>query len=213
MLKRHLAGPLAGALVAAALATAPLAPAQAAAPDGTDSLAALLAADGQALDSNWKDFDIVEAAVLTVAGAKPKTPLLALTKGKKRLTAFVPTDLAFRKLVADLTGTNPATEQATVDALLALADVDTIEAVLLYHVVVGDTLESPDVVAAAKKRTKVTMASGVTVRVKLKKGRVVIVDKDRDDTDAKAINKALDLNVGNRQVAHGINRVLRPLNL
>jgi uncharacterized surface protein with fasciclin (FAS1) repeats len=200
MHKRHLAGPLAGALVATAIATAPLAPAQAQRA-GTDSLAALLAADGQKLDKNWNDFDIVEAAVLTVAGAKSDTPLLALTDGKKRLTAFV------------LTGTAPKSEKATVDAILATYDVDTIESVLLYHVVAGKTLTSPKVVAAAKKGSKITMANGAKIKVKLQKGKVVLVDKDKNDRDARAIPKALDLNKGNRQVAHGIDRVLRPLDL
>jgi uncharacterized surface protein with fasciclin (FAS1) repeats len=213
MLKRHLAGPLAGALVATAIATAPLAPANAERAAGTDSLAALLAADGQKLDKNWKDFDIVEAAVLTVAGAKPKSPLLALTDGTKRLTAFVPTDQAFRKLVEDLTGTAPKSEKATVEAILATYDVDTIESVLLYHVVAGNTLTSPKVVAAAEKKQKITMANGAKVQVKLVKGKVVLVDKDKNDRDARAIPKALDLNKGNRQVAHGIDRVLRPLDL
>lgn len=213
MLKRHLAGPLAGALVATAIATAPLAPANAERAAGTDSLAALLGADGQELDNNWGDFDIIEAAVLTVAGAKPETPLLALTDGKKRLTAFAPTDKAFRKLVADLTGTAPTSEKATVDAILATYDVDTIESVLLYHVVAGKTLDSKKVVAAAKARQKITMANGAKIRVKLMKGRVVLVDKDKDDRDARAIPKLLDLNKGNRQIAHGINRVLRPIDL
>lgn len=213
MLKRHLAGPVAGALVAAALVTAPIAPANAQRAAGTDSLAALLAADGQKLDKNWKDFDIIEAAVLTVAGAKPETPLLALTDGKKRLTAFAPTDAAFRKLVEDLTGTAPKSEKATVDAILATYDVDTIEEVLLYHVVAGKTLNSTKVVAAAKKKQKITMANGATIRVKLMKGKVVLVDKDKNDRDARAIPKLLDLNKGNRQIGHGIDRVLRPLNL
>jgi uncharacterized surface protein with fasciclin (FAS1) repeats len=213
MLKRHLAGPVAGALVAAALVTAPIAPANAQRAAGTDSLAALLAADGQKLDKNWKDFDIIEAAVLTVAGAKPETPLLALTDGTKRLTAFAPTDAAFRALVKDLTGTAPKSEKATVDAILATYDVDTIESVLLYHVVAGKTLTSPKVVAAAKKKQKITMANGATIRVKLQKGKVVLVDKDKNDRDARAIPALLDLNKGNRQVAHGIDRVLRPLDL
>jgi uncharacterized surface protein with fasciclin (FAS1) repeats len=213
MLKRHLAGPVAGALVAAALVTAPIAPANAQRAAGTDSLAALLAADGQKLDKNWKDFDIIEAAVLTVAGAKPGTPLLALTDGTKRLTAFAPTDAAFRALVKDLTGTAPKSEKATVDAILATYDVDTIESVLLYHVVAGKTLTSPKVVAAAKKKQKITMANGATIRVKLQKGKVVLVDKDKNDRDARAIPALLDLNKGNRQVAHGIDRVLRPLDL
>ncbi|WP_457205297.1 fasciclin domain-containing protein [Nocardioides sp. P5_C9_2] len=213
MLKRHLAGPVAGALVAAALATAPIAPANAQRAAGTDSLGALLAADGQKLDKNWKDFDIIEAAVLAVADAKPSTPLLALVDGKKRLTAFAPTDAAFRALVTDLTGTAPKNEKDTVAAIVATYDIDTIESVLLYHVVAGATLTSTKVVAAAKKKQKITMANGATIRVKLMKGKVVLVDKDKNDRDARAIPMLLDLNKGNRQVAHGIDRVLRPLDL
>ena len=34
---------------------------------GTTSLASVLGADGQKFDENWKDFDIVEAAVYAVA--------------------------------------------------------------------------------------------------------------------------------------------------
>jgi uncharacterized surface protein with fasciclin (FAS1) repeats len=213
MLKRYLAGPLAGAIAAAALATAPVAPANAQQAGGTDSLATLLAADGQELDSNWNDFDIVEAAVLTVVAAKPDSPVALLTNGEKRLTAFIPTDRAFRRLVADLTGTAPASEQATVDAILATYDVDTIETVLLYHVVAGATLTSPKVLAAAKKHATITMASGGTVQVRIVDGRVVLADQDRNDANPRAIKRYLDLNRGNRQVAHGINRVLRPLDL
>jgi hypothetical protein len=41
----------------------------------------------------------------------------------------------------------------------------------------------------------------------------VLVDKDKDARDARAIPKFLDLNKGNRQVAHGLDRVLRPVDL
>ena len=43
---------------------------------------------------------------------------------------------------------------------------DTIEAVLLYHVVAGTTLTSPKVIKAAKKGTKLVTAQGGTVKVK-----------------------------------------------
>ena len=67
--------------------------------------------------------------------------------------------------------------------------------------------------AAAKKKQKITMANGATIRVKIMKGKVVLVDKDKNDRDARAIPMLLDLNKGNRQIAHGIDRVLRPLDL
>ena len=75
----------------------------------------------------------------TVLAAKPTSPVAVLADGSTRLTAFLPTDRAFRRLVRDLTGTAPATERA-VFAATATLGVDTIEQVLLYHVVPGQTL-------------------------------------------------------------------------
>ena len=65
------------------------------------SIAAVLSADGTRPDKNWKDFDITEAAVLAVLGAKPDSAVGLLTQGNKRATVFVPTDAAFRSLVRD----------------------------------------------------------------------------------------------------------------
>ncbi|WP_170285938.1 hypothetical protein [Nocardioides rubriscoriae] len=42
---------------------------------------------------------------------------------------------------------------------------------------------------------------------------VRLADLDRDDTGPRAILPLLDLDRGNKQVAHGINRVLRPIDL
>src|SRR5687768_16283231 len=69
---------------------------------GNTSLAEVLAADGQKLDKNWEDFDLVEAAVYAVLDAKPSSPVGLLADGKTRLTAFVPTDQAFRSFVKDI---------------------------------------------------------------------------------------------------------------
>ena len=87
----------------------------------------MLAADGTKFDHNWRDFDIVEKAVLTVLKAKPNSPVGVLTNGRKRVTAFIPTDAAFRRLVTDLTGTAPRTEGPR-SSRAGLADVDTLEA-------------------------------------------------------------------------------------
>ena len=40
---------------------------------------------------------------------------------------------------------------------------------------------------------------------------MTLVDQDPNSKDPKVI--VLDINKGNRQIAHGINRVLRPLDL
>ena len=183
-------------------------PEQARSQAGSRSLAAVLAAD-KGFDGNGKDFDILEKAVKTVLAAKPDSPVAVLADGRTRLTAFLPTDTAFRRLVHDLTGRRPRTERRTFRALVRLAGVDTIEAVLLYHVVPGMTLKSGQVAKLAG--TSLTTAGGGQVTVRVRDGRVVLVDQDHDDRNPRVV--AVDINRGNRQIAHAINRVLRPVDL
>ncbi len=114
----------------------------------------MLGADGQKFDENWKDFDIVEAAVYAVAAAKPKSPVLLLTDGTKRLTAFAPTDKAFRNLAQDLTGKTFTSEKKVFTTLAGLVDVDTLELVLLYHVVPGATITAAKAVKADGAKLK-----------------------------------------------------------
>jgi len=152
-------------LTATAIVAAGAAPAQAAPARGlgTTSLASVLGADGVKFDSNWKDFDIVEAAVYAVAAAKPDSPVLVLADGTKRLTAFVPTDKAFRNLVKDLTGKSYSSEKKVFTKLAGLVDIDTIETVLLYHVVPGATITAAKALQA--DGAKLATAAGVKLKV------------------------------------------------
>jgi uncharacterized surface protein with fasciclin (FAS1) repeats len=175
---------------------------------GNRSLAQVLAAD-KGFDHNWSDFDILEKAVLTVLAAKPDSPVKVLTQGGTRLTAFIPTDRAFRRLVRDLTGNAPRTERGTFRAIAHLAGVDTLEAILLYHVVPGATVTSNKVVKL--NGAALTTAQGGTVTVQIRGGNVRLVDQDHNARNPKVI--AVDINKGNRQIAHAINRVLRPIDL
>ncbi|MEV7430825.1 fasciclin domain-containing protein [Nocardioides sp. NPDC092400] len=193
--------------VAGAPAQAADAPAKAAKP-GTTSLAEVLAADGTKLDKNGKDFDLTEAAVLAVLDAKPGSPVRLLTQGGKRATAFIPTDKAFRLLVKDLKGFAPKTEAKTLKQVAKLG-VDTIETVLLYHVVAGKTLTSDKVLAA--EGSKVATAQGGSIKVHVIKGKVTLLDADKDDRNPRVV--VLDINKGNKQVGHAIDRVLRPVDL
>ena len=214
MLKRHLAGPVAGALVAAALATAPIAPANAQRAAGTDSLAALLAADGQKLDKNWKDFDILDAAVTAVLADDEDSAVAVLADGKTKLTAFAPTDKAFRMLVKDLSGKTYKSESRVVSWLAENAGLDTIETVLLYHVVPGKALDSKKVLKSNGAKLKTAAGSTFKVKVKTKPSvSVTLQDKDKNAQDPMANLDQLDLNKGNKQIAHGIDRVLRPIDL
>jgi uncharacterized surface protein with fasciclin (FAS1) repeats len=197
----------AGALASAAVIGA--APAQAG-PTGTTSLAEVLAADGNKLDGNWGDFDIVEKAVYAVLAAKPESPVAVLADGETALTAFVPTDRAFRKLVTDVTGDRKATERG-VWRVLKTIDANTIETVLLYHVVPGATITYAQ--AKASDGAKLETAQGGTLKVKVVDGHVRLKDADKDDKNATVIRAAKNINKGNLQIAHGVDRVLRPIDL
>ncbi|MGA9750124.1 MAG: fasciclin domain-containing protein [Nocardioides sp.] len=201
---------LVSALTTVALATAAVvgaAPAQAA-PQGSTSLAEVLAADGNSFDRNWDDFDITEKAVLAVLENNPDSPVGLLADGETALTAFVPTDRAFRKLVKSVTGERPATEKATF-ATVASLGLDTVEDVLLYHVVPGATIRY----GQAKRADGAALESalGTHVTVVVKKGIVRLVDQDGPARNPRIIKAAKNLNKGNKQIAHGIDRVLRPI--
>lgn len=205
---RALSGAVVLALAGTTLAAAPV---QAQAGGlGERSLVTVLAADGQKFDHNWDDFDIVEKAALTVLGAKPDSPVGLLADGSVKLTAFVPTDRAFRRLVFDLTGKRPRTEAKTFQAVASLG-VDTVETVLLYHVVPGARINYRTALQA--DGAELTMASGGTVKVKVMGHRVWLKDADPDDRNPRVLMRLRDINKGNKQLAHGINRVLRPINL
>lgn len=177
---------------------------------GTTPLTEVLAADGNRYDGNWADFDIVEKAVRAVLTANPDSAVAVLADGGTELTAFVPTDRAFRKLVRSATGDRPATEKATFAAAAALG-IDTVEDVLLYHVVPGVTVTYAEARKAGGARLETALRSHLGVRVN--DGEVRLVDRDRDARNARVIAAAKNLNKGNKQIAHGIDRVLRPIDL
>jgi len=200
----------AAVLLSSTLAVTTVGPAQADSSSlGTRSLATVLAKDGSHFDHNWHDYDIVDEAVGAVLEAKPGSAVGVLADGKTPVTAFLPDDRAFRILVKDLTGKRPRTEKQTFKAVAGLG-IDTVEAVLLYHVVPGTRINYRQALKADGVR--LTMASGGIVRVDVRKGnRVKLLDADRNDANPRIVRK--NINKGNRQIAHGINRVLRPADL
>lgn len=212
MTPRRLAAATAAA--AAALSLALASPASAAtAPSGTKSLAAVLTADGDQFDRNWYDYDIVTEAVLAVLKAKPSSPVGILADGTKPLTAFIPNDRAFQVLVADLTHQWLPSEKAVFGAVAGLG-IDTVETLLLYHVVPGATITKA--MAVKSNGAQLTTALGSTIGVRVFDPYYPIVmlkDQDPDDINPFLNPRALDINKGNKQIAHGILFVLRPANL
>jgi hypothetical protein len=199
------------AVVPAAAALAESSPSQKAL--GNRSLAKVLTSDGNRFDKKWGDYDIVTEAALAVIKAKPDSPVTVLTKGKVPVTAFIPNDWSFRQLAKELTGTKFTSERQVFNALAGLGT-DTIETVLLYHVVPGATIDSKTALGA--DGVALTTAQGGTVTVDVIYPKLPIVqlkDQDPNATDPFLNPKALDINKGNKQIAHGIVLVLRPVDL
>ena len=178
--------------------------------DGTKSLAAVLTAKNS-YDADGSNYDILTAAVLAVLGAKPGSAVSALTDGNVALTAFIPNDDAFINLVTAYTGAAPVSESAAFTAVATLG-IDTVENVLLYHVVVGPAILSPDALKA-NGASLATALKGASIGVTVKGTTITLGDNDVVAADPKVLLPQVDINKGNKQVAHGIDAVLLPVQL
>lgn len=203
------------ATAAVGLAAATVVPSAASASEpGTRSLAAVLTSDGNRFDGNWYDYDIVTEAVLAVLDAKPSSAVGVLADGTVPLTAFIPNDRAFQVLTRDLTGRWSSSEEKVFTTLASAVGIGAIEQVLLYHVVPGATITKAQAVNA--NGAVLTTAQGGTFTVRVHSRWLPLIelrDQDRDDANPFLNPRALDINKGNRQVAHGVVLVLRPLDL
>jgi hypothetical protein len=214
-------GVMAATLAApAANASTPLPPIQ------PNSLAAFLTgpANGGAFDSNPYDWDIVTQAIVAVVGSDSdkNSVLRAAFDGTTPVTAFLPNDRAFQVLAAEqgaktsFFNYNAGTEQAVFGAVAAVAG-DKLESILTYHVLAGATVNKAG--ALQSDNAQLTMANGgkVTVDVLSKRWSLIkLRDADTDDRDPLIIPRRFDLNANagkNAQIAHGIDAVLRPINL
>jgi uncharacterized surface protein with fasciclin (FAS1) repeats len=183
-------------------------------PPGTTSLATVLAADGHRFDHRWGDFDITDAAVGAVLSAKPTSPVAVLADGTKPVTAFLPTDYAFRRLAHDLTGRWYRSEARVFNTLASTLGVDTIESVLLYHVVPGATITYHAALHSNGTALPTALAGAkVTVRVHQHQHPRVITLVDLDPDARNPLIVQPNINRGNLQIAHGISQVLRPVDL
>jgi uncharacterized surface protein with fasciclin (FAS1) repeats len=188
-------------------------------PLGTTSLAQVLTRDRSGFDHNSLDFDVLTAAVLTAAvlavlEAKPDSPVKVLTDGTVVLTAFIPNDAAFQQLVRDITHARKLPSESAAFTAVAGLGIDTVESVLLYHVVPGATIDRRTAVKA--DGAELTTALGPTVEVDVRTywhyfRQVRLIDADTDDRGARVV--AFDVNKGNRQIAHAVDWVLRPIDL
>jgi uncharacterized surface protein with fasciclin (FAS1) repeats len=220
----HIRRAISLALAAAALTSAIAVPAASAsspidAPSG--SVLDVLEQDGTAFDSNWYDFDILEAVARTVVDAKGVNGTLVaqLANPDAQLTVFAPNDRAFQVLAWDLTGKWYGTEAGVVGGIVDAIQnklhanvADTLEAVLLYHVVAGKVPFS----VAKTITTPVATVLGPTITPRYYRwiNTLVLVDQDRDDLNPWVVNSKRDIQTANgKSIIHGISLVLRPINL
>lgn len=194
--------------LAATVAVAAAAPATASA-DDQPTLADILLSDSaedgpDGFDNRPRDFDIVTEAIklfpdLVAAASDPSA----------ELTVFLPTDTAFRRLVQDLTGAHWEAE-ADVFAAVAGLGTDTVRAVLDYHIAPGSL--PVKAVLASDGAAVTTLLPDATFTVDVRGAVVELVDLDPDNRDPKVVR----VNIGgaaSNGYAHGIDRVLRPIDL
>jgi len=190
------------------LAAAPAAQAT----DGTTSLATVLKAGQAKFDRDFSDYDILTKAVEAVLAAKPDSPVKVLADGNSALTAFIPNDKAFMNLASVLTGKKVTSEPAAFKAVAGLG-IPTVESVLEYHVIPGSTILSGDALKANGARLQTALpGKKIGVRVDTAKPSITLVDAATKLHNPKVILSQVDINTGNKQVAHGIDAVLLPMN-
>jgi uncharacterized surface protein with fasciclin (FAS1) repeats len=190
-----LAAAVAVAIVAAAPAAAHRKSSEGPAPAGSVVDVAVQASGGGAPDSNPNDYDLLVQAV-SATGLAP-----VLDDATARFTVFAPNDRAFERLVADLTGTWPTSEQATLETAVSALGLPAIKNVLLYHVVPGRKLSPLQVLLSRS----LTMANGGTVRPR----GINLRDESPGLRDPRLVLFALNIRATNG-VVHTIDRVLVP---
>jgi uncharacterized surface protein with fasciclin (FAS1) repeats len=162
---------------------------------GTIVDVAVAASGGGAPDANPYDYDLLIGAV-TATGLAP-----VLADTSTQYTVFAPNDRAFMRLVADLTGSYPESEDAALAAITSTFTLDQIKNVLLYHVVAGRRLGPLQVLFAGR----LEMANGGIVRPR----GLRLVDENDAFRDPRLVLWAINIRASNG-VIHTINRVLVP---
>jgi len=123
----------------------------------------------------------------------------------------VPNDGAFRRLVYDVTGKWYRSEADVFNAVASLGT-DTVKQVLQYHIIPTAIPFSAALKSDGAKLDTLLAGSSVTVDVRHYRPRVKLIDADTNDRDARVV-KADVGGAASNGYAHGIDRVLRPIDL
>ena len=171
-----------------------------------DTLLGILQSDNDMFDDNQNDFDIVTQAIATCSAdlrAGADNP-------EATLTAFLPTDKAFRILVDDVFGLSVKNEAELFGAIAGAFDCETIDIILKYHVAPA-TLYAADVLTLESGYMVPNLAMlPLEVSFKGRKGKGQIRLVDNEPMLRNPIVVATDIMADNG-VAHVIDRVLLPI--
>ena len=216
-LPRKIAALVAGSalLAGSMLASAPAA--SATTPTGGEQVVnALVAGYGDGSNGNPYDFQVLTTAVIA-------TGLVDTVKSLDGVTIFAPNDRAFEVLAnkLGLLGSGyrygaTVDEDKIVAALLTLPNaVDTIKAIVLYHVFTGGALAGADVVKLPVFGTKITMANGQKLRITnltrfTRVPTIILGDKDGSFFNDYVVRSKVDYVKVPGAVVHGISDVLLP---
>lgn len=175
---------------------------------GTVPLATALNLSAPAFDSNWQDHDILVHLLNRVLAAKPTSPLAVLADGTIPLTVLAPDDFAFRSLAGYRNGRGVVlSTEARVYAFIAKLHVNTLERVLRYHVVPSSVIPAMDLLAS--NGISLPTEEGSPIRISVATS-VRLVDLSTRNRDSLLRLSQVDINKGNRQIAHSISAVLLP---
>ena len=156
---------------------------------------AVAASGGGTPDSNPFDYDLLVRAL----NATGLVPVLADTS--RQFTVFAPNDLAFERLVTDLTGVAPTSEVAALTTITRDLTIKQIRNVLPYHVVADRKLGPVSVLTARS----LTMANGGVVKPR----GLTLRDQYPAFQDPRLVVSGINIRASNG-VIHTINRVLLP---
>ena len=186
---------------------APAADAETKKPTLAEILLSDSAKDGpDGFDHRSKDYDIVTQAVLLFPDL-----VAAASDPNAQLTVFLPNDAAFRRLVYDVTGKWYRSEADIFNAVASLGT-DTVKQVLQYHIVGSAIPFSAALKADGAKLDTLLSGGKIEVDVRHHKPRIKLIDADTNDRDPRVVKADVGGAAANGY-AHGIDRVLRPIDL
>lgn len=217
MTSRRLASGLTAlALTLTAAVTTAGSPSTAAPAPGTRSLATALAADGHHLDRRWDDFDIFDKFLGKVLRYRPHSKLALLTHGRQFATVFMPTDRAYRRLGFALFDHRFASQRRLFRKLWFQASGDTRHDRLDVTVdfLSFDTVEGEAFSYRQLRRgapAEVLTLQGGGLRIRVRDGRLMVLDREPDSPPAHVIRHLRNFNRGNHQLGQGIDFVVSPV--